>query len=248
MRDLNQEFSDTENRQYAYDFDYRMHEFMLRVFKPYLRNGRALELGCYQGEFTRRLSAIYSDLTVVEGASELIEVARARVGSAVGFVHSRFEKFEPKNNFDSVFLIHTLEHLDEPVSVLRRIGSWLSPEGRLFVAVPNAHAASRQIAVGMGLISHATAVTEGESLHGHQRTYCMDTLKRDIHDAGMEIVDFGGVIFKPLANFQFDLCLRNNICDDGFLEGCFNLGKIYPDLCASIYVVCAPNSKNHQGQ
>ena len=246
VRDLNKEFGDTENRQYAYDFDYRMHDFMLRAFKPHLRSGRALELGCYQGEFTRRLSAIFSDLTVVEGASELVEMARARVGNAVEFVHSRFEQFEPPKKFDSAFLIHTLEHLDEPVEVLRRIGSWLSPEGRLFVAVPNAHAASRQIAVGMGLISHATAVTEGESLHGHQRTYCMDTLKRDIKNAGLEIVDFGGVLFKPLANFQFDLCLRNKICDDGFLEGCFNLGKIYPDLCASIYVVCAPKN-NHQG-
>ena len=242
MRDLNREFSDTENRQYAYDFDYRMHEFMLRVFQPYLRSGRALELGCYQGEFTRRLSAIYNDLYVVEGASELIEIARARVGGTVEFVHSRFEQFEPLKKFDSAFLIHTLEHLDEPVSVLRRIGSWLSSDGRLFVAVPNAHAASRQIAVGMGLISHATAVTEGESLHGHQRTYCIDTLKRDIHDAGLKIVDFGGVMFKPLANFQFDLCLRNKIIDDRFLEGCFNLGKIHPDLCASIYVVCAPSN------
>ncbi len=248
MRDLNQEFGDTENRQYAYDFDYRMHEFILREFTPYLRYGCALELGCYKGEFTHRLSAIYSDLTVIEGSSDLIEVARARVGCAVEFVHSRFEEFEPQKKFDSAFLMHTLEHLDKPVSVLRKIGSWLSPEGRLFVAVPNAHAASRQIAVGMGLISHATAVTDGESFHGHQRTYCIDTLKKDIHDAGLEILDFGGVLFKPLSNFQFDLCLSQNIFDDRFLEGCFNLGKLYPDLCASIYVVCAPSTKNHQEQ
>ncbi|MFP3553211.1 class I SAM-dependent methyltransferase [Paraburkholderia sp. SIMBA_049] len=246
MRDLNQEFGDTEDRRYAYDFDYRMHEYMLRTFAPHLREGRGLELGCYHGEFTRRLSVIYSDLTVVEGASELVEIARARVGGDVQFVHSLFEKFEPKQTFDTAFLIHTLEHLDEPVDVLRRIGSWLSPEGRLIVAVPNAHAASRQIAVGMGLIPHATAVTEGESLHGHRRTYCLDTLKRDIIDAGLKIVDFGGVMFKPLANYQFDLCLRNKIVDDTFLEGCFNFGKLYPDLCASIYVVCAPLNPGKQ--
>src|SRR5688572_19023227 len=94
MRDLNNEFADTENRKYAYDFDYRMHDFMLRAFKPNMPVGRALELGCYHGAFTERLAGIYSDLTVVEGASELIEVARKRVGKGVRFVLSRFEDFE----------------------------------------------------------------------------------------------------------------------------------------------------------
>jgi hypothetical protein len=31
-RDLNREFADTEDRKYAYDFDYRMHGYMLRTF------------------------------------------------------------------------------------------------------------------------------------------------------------------------------------------------------------------------
>ena len=87
------------------------------------------------------------------------------------FVLSRFEDFAPAQRFDAVFLTHTLEHLDEPVEILRRIGTWLTPTGRLFVVVPNANAASRQIAVAMGLTSHPTAVTPGEYEHGHRRTY-----------------------------------------------------------------------------
>jgi len=238
MRDLNAEFSDNEHRRYAYDFDYRMHDFMLRAFQPNLPPGRALELGCYQGAFTERLMKIYSDLTVVEGASDLIDAARARVGPDVRFVLSRFEDFQPRERFDAAFLLHTLEHIEEPVTLLNRIGSWLSPGGRLFVAVPNAFAASRQIAVAMGLIPHATAVTEGEALHGHCRTYCVDTLRGDVRAAGLQIVDHGGIVFKPLANFQFDRALREEIVGDDYLNGCFELGKAYPELCASIYVVC----------
>ena len=63
-------------------FDYHMHEYMLRTFEPFLPKGRALELGCYQGAFTERLTALYDDLTVVEGASELIDVAQSRVGKS----------------------------------------------------------------------------------------------------------------------------------------------------------------------
>jgi 2-polyprenyl-3-methyl-5-hydroxy-6-metoxy-1,4-benzoquinol methylase len=240
MRDLNDEFADNEHRKYAYDFDYRMHGFMLRAFRPYLPQGRALELGCYHGLFTERLAAIYPDLTVVEGASDLIEVAKGRVGGRARFMLSRFEDFAPEQPFDAAFLLHTLEHLDDPVATLRRIGSWLSPLGRLFVAVPNAFAASRQIAVAMGLIAHATAVTEGEALHGHRRTYSLDTLKHDVRAAGLQIADFGGILFKPLANFQFDRALQEGLVDDEYLAGCFELGKSYPELCASVYVVCGP--------
>lgn len=239
MRDLNKEFADTETRKYAYDFDYRMHDYMLRAFQPNLPPGRALELGCYHGAFTERLAKIYSDLTVVEGASDLIDVARTRVGQDVRFVLSRFEDFEPAERFDAAFLIHTLEHVEDSVTLLRRIGSWLSPGGRLFVAVPNAYAASRQIAVAMGLIPYATAVTDGEARHGHCRTYCKETLQGDVGAAGLRIVDEGGILFKPLANFQFDRALKDKIVGDDYLNGCFELGKTYPELCASIYVVCS---------
>jgi 2-polyprenyl-3-methyl-5-hydroxy-6-metoxy-1,4-benzoquinol methylase len=238
MRDLNHEFRDNDHRKYAYNFDYHMHGFMLRTFAPHLTRGRALELGCFEGEFTKRLTALYDDLTVVEGASDLIAEAKNRVGDRAKFVLDRFENFEPPAPYDAIFFLHTLEHIDQPVALLRRIGMWLSKSGRLFLAVPNAHAASRQIAVGMGLISHATAVTEGEALHGHQRTYCLDTLKRDVRAAGLGIVDFGGILFKPLANFQLDELLERQVIKSDYLEGCFEFGKQYPDLCASVYAVC----------
>ena len=238
MRDLNQEFRDNAHRKYAYTFDYRMHEYMLRTFAPFLPAGRALELGCYEGAFTERLAAVYDDLTVVEGASELLATARSRVGPRVSFVLDRFEHFEPAGRFDAIFLLHTLEHVDEPVALLRRVGSWLSPAGRLFLAVPNGHAASRQIAVAIGRIPHPTAVTEGEALHGHRRTYCAETLARDVTAAGLTTTEAGGIFFKALANFQFDTLLERQIIGDEYLEGCFALGKRYPDLCASIYAIC----------
>ena len=55
-RDLNTEFADTEDRKYAYDFDYRMHDYMIRTFRERLTGGRGLELGCFEGEFSKKLS------------------------------------------------------------------------------------------------------------------------------------------------------------------------------------------------
>ena len=56
--------------------------------------------------------------------------------------------------------------------------------------------------------------------------------------AGLRIVHRGGVFFKPLANYQFDKLAGGDVVSDGYLEGCYRLGMHYPDLCASIYVVC----------
>ena len=241
-RDLNHEHQDTTDRKYAYDFDYILRDYMVQTFAPHFMKGRALELGCYKGEFTKKLCAHFDDITVVEGAGDLIAEARKNVGPKVRFLEGRFETIPLDEQFDAIFLMHTLEHLDDPIPVLQRINRWLSPEGRLFLVVPNANAPSRQIAVKMGLISHNTAVTEGEARHGHRCTYSLDTLERDARLGGLDVLHRGGVFFKPFANFQFDQLLQSKIIGKDYLDGCYQLGMVYPDLCASIYLICGKSS------
>lgn len=241
-RDLSQEHQDTADRKYAYDFDYILRDYMVQAFAPHFRKGRALELGCYKGEFTKKLCAHFDDITVVEGAADLIAEARANVANKVRFMEGRFETIALDEQFDAIFLMHTLEHLDDPIPVLQRINRWLSPEGILFLVVPNANAPSRQIAVKMGLISHNSAVTPGEAAHGHRCTYTLDTLERDARLGGLKVLHRGGIFFKPFANFQFDQLLQSKIIGKDYLDGCYQLGMTYPDLCASIYLLCGKST------
>ncbi|HWB12524.1 MAG TPA: class I SAM-dependent methyltransferase [Pirellulales bacterium] len=232
------EHRDSGQRKYSYDFDDVLRSFMFRAFEPMLPDGRALELGCYLGAFTTLLVPKYRDLTVIEAAADLIEKVRQVVPPHVRLLQSTFEAIELQETFDAVFFVHTLEHVDDAILVLRRVREWLSPGGRLFLAVPNANAPSRQIAVKMGLIEHNTAVTPGEREHGHRRTYAFDTLERDVVAAGLRAIHRGGVVFKALANFQFDQAIASGVISREYLEGCFQLGMQYPDLCATIYLVC----------
>jgi 2-polyprenyl-3-methyl-5-hydroxy-6-metoxy-1,4-benzoquinol methylase len=136
-------------------------------------------------------------------------------------------------------LTHVLEHLDDPVRVLKRINDeWLAPGGRLFLVCPNANAPSRQIAVHMGLIAHNAAVTAAEREHGHRCTYSLDTLERDAVGSGLRVVHRSGIFFKALANFQWDRLLHTDIISAEYLEGCYQLGQRYPDLCSSIFLMC----------
>ena len=239
-RDYDREIRDTADHRYAYGFDFDvMHPFMLRSFEPFLRPGSMLELGSFKGDFTQRLLSHYTDLTCVEASSEALAVARQRFGQQVQFVHGTFETVSLPRRYDNIVLTHVLEHLDDPVSVLRRIhDEWLTDDGRFFLVCPNANAASRQIAVRMGLISHNSAVTPAEQAHGHRCTYSLDTLERDAVAAGLQVVHRSGIFFKALANFQWDRLLQTDIVSPAYLEGCYQLGQHYPDLCASIFLLC----------
>lgn len=238
MRDYDSEFQNNELRQYAYDFDSVVRRYMMRTLSPFFSNGKALELGCFEGESTKLFSDHFSDLTVLEASGELIEIARRQVPDTVSFIHGTIESTSLDAIYDSIFLVHTLEHIDEPVEALARIRQWLSPSGRLFVVVPNAQAASRQIAVHMGLIDTNNSVTEGERIHGHRCTYSADTLEHDARSAGLHVQSRGGIFFKPFANFQFDLLTKQKVIDQAYLDGCYALGMRYPELTSSIYLVC----------
>ena len=236
----NEELKDNAGRNYSYNFDLDvMHPFMLRSFKPFFCPGSLLELGSFKGEFTKRFLPYFDNVTCVEASDEAISEARSKVGGKIQFIHSTFETVTLPNQYENIVLTHVLEHLDNPVSVLKRISEeWLSENGRLFLVCPNANAPSRQIAVKMGLISHNNAVTPAEHEHGHRITYTLDTLERDVRAAGLKVVYRSGVFFKALANFQWDRLLQTDIISPDYLEGCYQLGQHYPDLCSSIFLLC----------
>jgi 2-polyprenyl-3-methyl-5-hydroxy-6-metoxy-1,4-benzoquinol methylase len=240
MRDYDREMRDGAERRYAYGFDFDvMHPFMIRSFAPFFRAGGMLELGCFKGDFTRRLLAHFKEVTCVEASDAALAEARGKLGETATFVHSTFEEAVLPRRYENIVLSHVLEHLDDPVGILRRINrEWLSDGGRLFLVCPNGNAPSRQIAVKMGLISHNSAVTPAEAEHGHRRTYTLDTLERDAAAAGLKVAHRTGIFFKALANFQWDRLLQTDIVSAEYLEGCYQLGQQYPDLCASIFLLC----------
>jgi 2-polyprenyl-3-methyl-5-hydroxy-6-metoxy-1,4-benzoquinol methylase len=239
-RNFNEELNDTAERTYSYNFDFDvMHPYMLESFKPFFRPGNMLELGCFRGAFTRRLQAHYPDLTCVEASDEAIAEARQALEPGVQFHLAMFEEVALPQRYDNIVMTHVLEHLDDPVRVLKRVNDeWLAEGGRFFLVCPNANAPSRQIAVKMGLITHNSAVTPAEAAHGHRCTYTLDTLEHDAMAAGLKVVHRSGIFFKALANFQWDRLLQTDIISKEYLEGCYKLGQHYPELCSSIFLMC----------
>ena len=249
QRNFNNECKDSDEkdngRKYGYSFDYDvMHPFMIKSFAPFFNNGSLLELGSFKGDFTKRFLPFFDDVTCVEASDVAIEEAKQKLGNKVTFKNSLFENAILSKRYDNIVLTHVLEHLDDPVFVLKRINDeWLAEGGRFFLVCPNANAPSRQIAVKMGLITHNSAVTPAEAEHGHRSTYTLDTLERDAVAAGLKVVHRSGIFFKALANFQWDRLLQTDIISNEYLDGCYKLGQQYPDLCSSIFLLCERGNK-----
>jgi ribosomal protein S18 acetylase RimI-like enzyme len=239
-RDYNKEFKDTSDHKYAYNFDFDvMHHYMIESFKPHFVKGNCLELGSFKGDFTKRLIPYFDDITCVEASDEAIKISKQNLEDNITYYNSLFENVELPERYDNIILTHVLEHIDDPVGLLSRIkNEWLSEDGKLFLVCPNANAPSRQIAVKMGLIPYNSAITPAEAEHGHKITYTLDTLERDTKLGGLNAIHRSGIFFKALANFQWDQLLNTDIISKEYLDGCFQLGQQYPNLCSSIMLIC----------
>jgi len=205
--------------------------YSVEVFARHWRGPRCLELGPAEGVASALLAEHFRDLTLVEGAERFCSDLRARLPAAQ-VVCAAFEEYTPQRPFDTIILGHVLEHVADPVAILRRVRGWLAPEGVVCAAVPNADSLHRQAAVLMGLLPQVTALNEADRRHGHRRVYDWDGLRADFAAAGLTIRVEGGYWLKPLANAQIEATWTPPMVD-AFMR----LGERHAAIAGEIYVV-----------
>lgn len=213
------------------DFDKRLIRYRYETIKPKLVGNKCLELGPAEGEMTQFLIRDFEHLTIVDGSSELL--AKIPEQENLFKVHALFEEFEPEEAYDSIILEHVLEHVDDPVALMARVKAWLSPNGRLFLGVPNGNSLHRLVAVKMGMLDHPCQLNSRDLALGHRRVYTPATFSAEIALSGLSVLEMGGVYFKPLSNAQ----IQENWTEE-MIQGFYELGKDFPEFAAEIYAVC----------
>jgi 2-polyprenyl-3-methyl-5-hydroxy-6-metoxy-1,4-benzoquinol methylase len=213
------------------DFDKRLIRYRYETIKPKLVGKRGLELGPADGEMTQFLVQDFEQLTIVEGSTDLLAQIPERANLIK--VHALFEEFEPEEAFDSIILEHVLEHVDDPMALLKRVKKWLAPNGRLIVGVPNGHSIHRLVAVKMGMLANPCQLNSRDYALGHRRVYTPQTLRAELEKCDLSVHEIGGVYFKPLSNGQIQ-----EHWNEEMIDGFYKLGKDFPDFAAEIYAVC----------
>jgi len=204
-----------------------------------LNNSEVIELGSATGQMTEILSKIAKKVVAVDGSSDFIEIAQERVRNAknVKFYKSYFEHLKLKETFDCLIMHHILEHVENPISLLSNIKTFLNMDSIVAISVPNAHALSRQLAVKMGLLSSVYELTDNDKHHGHYRVYDWKTLEGQVLASGLNIIGKHGLSFKLFSDKQNIEMLNAKIIAEEQIKGLWQLGDEFPGLAGAIMIV-----------
>ncbi len=206
-------------------------DFSCEIMKKHLSfpGRRVLELGYGEGIISEFLAQQQCRLTIIEGSTKLARVAQVR---GFNVVDSLFEEYVPREPYDIVLANHVLEHVDDPVRILKMMRDWLEPHGQIFSIVPNRESFHRHIGLAMGLQSQLDDLNPRDHLVGHQRVYSLAGLEADFIHSGFRILHHGGYFLKFFANgSMLDFSPE-------LIKGLNQLSQDFPpEMCANIYVV-----------
>lgn len=171
----------------------RYHFFVRDQIIPKTGGESALEIGCGAGDWTRLICQKYKRVDIVEPSASLIKnvlhICQKNKCQSVTGHHCTIESFRPPEGqkWQHIYMTFLLEHLEDPVGVLRRVTKLLRKNGRLYIAVPNANSVHRILAVRMKLIKAADELSRNDLRVCHHRVYTPKLLVSHILKAGCEI-------------------------------------------------------------
>ncbi len=224
---------------HLYDFDNKLllTKYPQRVIQYASQEDSVLELGIGHGFCSEIFSKNFKRHLILEGSISIIENFQEKNPSISSeILHTYFENFDSAEKFDVIVMGFILEHVDDPVQLLKKYKKYLSPRGRIFIAVPNAASMNRRLGHMAGLLPDLEALSAYDDLLGHKRYYTVDSLKNDIAQSGFLIKKIEGIFLKPLTSRQLGTL---NLSDE-ILDALCELGKPYPELSCSIFAELKP--------
>ncbi|MDZ4814682.1 MAG: methyltransferase domain-containing protein [Verrucomicrobiota bacterium] len=190
-----------------------------------------LELGLGHGYATDIFSSRFERHLVLEGSPAVIGNFYDKYPDCrAEIIETWFEKFVTRERFDLIVMGFILEHVDDPLLILRRFCEFLTPGGRIFLAVPNADVLNRRLGKLAGLLDDVTILSENDHLLGHKRFYTVSTLSADIALAGCCVDRLEGIYLKPFTTRQV-VSLR---LDRKIIDALCTVGIDYPELSCGL--------------
>jgi SAM-dependent methyltransferase len=192
-----------------------------------------LELGLGHGFTAKYFSEMSSRHVIIDGASKIIDTFKSENPDFPGtIVLDYFETFDTSERYDVIVMGFVLEHVDDPEFLLRRYRKFLKPNGKLYIAVPNAKSLNRRLGLEMGLIANIYDLNQNDIALGHQRQYCLDTLRASVSGCGYTITHKEGIYLKPLP-----LGVLKTMPDfQANLQAMLKVGVDFPELCVALLI------------
>jgi len=150
--------------------------------QKYVPKGRILDVGCYVGTFLCFLREQGWEVVGVELDARAVRFAEEEFGLTIlNDALESLDTFQHHDSFDAITMLHLIEHLDDPASILGVVRRMLKPGGVLVVETPTFDSFMFKL---LGKRERSL------SCNGHIVFYTVDTLSRLFARIGFEVVEW----------------------------------------------------------
>ena len=215
-----------------------------------------LDLACGNGLLTSMIAPHFDRVVGLDASEMHIAEAQKKKYPGIEFIHALAENYRDSEGFNTITMVTLLEHVQDPINLLKVCTKNLTPNGNLIAHVPNALAVNRRIAKIMGTLSDEYELSPFDiDIAGHRRSYDLSLLVQDFQNAGLKVTKTGGVFYKMLSTPQINWFLEKGLWEEGgfgwgrigeektkdwrktFCNACYEFGKQRPEDCNLIYAV-----------
>lgn len=186
---------------------------------------------------SEELSYSVESYDILEGSQVIIDefVKNELHKDKINVILTYFENYNSDKKYDLIEMGFVLEHVDDPQLIINKFKEFLSPNGKLFIGVPNANSLHRLIGYEAGLLSDVHNLSEYDLQLGHKRYFDMDILTEMIQKSGLKITDKKGLFLKPITTSQMkDLGWSRDV-----VSALLKLGDRFPEISNSIVIETA---------
>jgi SAM-dependent methyltransferase len=170
----------------------------LKKLLPYKAEGSLLDIGAGTGQFLHHAKPFFMRVAGTEISESAVKIAKEKYG--IDLHAGQIEDLcLPPGSFNNVTLFHVLEHVHDPMRLMKRCWDLLSPQGILVIAVPNDVLAwtsgIKKLGKQLGLKTFQTfslvlgISKAGDSLEIHLSHFTPQVLRQLVESAGFEIVE-----------------------------------------------------------
>ena len=164
-----------------------------------LRGARVLDVGCGGGLLSEALSAAGANVTGIDLAPRVLEVARLHLhesGRTVEYreISAEALALEAAGAFDAIACMEMLEHVPDPGSVINACAALLKPGGRLFLSTLN----RTPLAFGSAILGAEYLLKLlPRGTHHYAHFIRPSELAAALRAAGLALEDVSGLAYNP---------------------------------------------------
>jgi 2-polyprenyl-6-hydroxyphenyl methylase/3-demethylubiquinone-9 3-methyltransferase len=166
-----------------------------------LKGARVLDVGCGGGILSEALARASADVTGIDLAPRVLDVARLHLhesGCKVDYREISVEALaaEMPGAFDAITCMEMLEHVPDPGSVIAACATLLKPGCRLFLSTLN----RTLLAFGAAIVGAEYALNLlPRGTHHYAQFIRPSELAAALRSADLELEDLSGLAYNPLT-------------------------------------------------